>query len=303
MKNPVSCFLLIMRGILPIIQSSRFVAGYVNPYTNDVEISVSQFTDPIGDVPLESDITMDMNLNYKSLHWIIGLGNDTEPAMSESYTYNISQSHSEPIQADESEINKMNIFQWTLGAFYHPNDFQQVGMPRIPYWPTSLYPKKVVHDKTEVKFVSDTNIADEIALSFGPCYPPTDLSEMKNWSPTNPQILKDRFEKSSKMKPLEYTSGTARKESVENSKTAKYCSNSTSDMDISNDDVMEDERLQQIQAENNAGMCRPGFLIVGAGKSGSSSLYQYLLQHPRVAPARQKQIGFFKVSFDIFEQS
>jgi hypothetical protein len=44
------------------------------------------------------------------------------------------------------------------------------------------------------------------------------------------------------------------------------------------------------------GGCRPGFLIIGAGKCGTSSLYHYLTGHPRVLPALEKQIHYFKVS-------
>jgi hypothetical protein len=44
------------------------------------------------------------------------------------------------------------------------------------------------------------------------------------------------------------------------------------------------------------GLCRPGFLIIGAGKCGTSSLYHYLTGHPRVLPAIAKQIHYFKVS-------
>ena len=43
------------------------------------------------------------------------------------------------------------------------------------------------------------------------------------------------------------------------------------------------------------GRCRPGFLIIGAGKCGTSSLYHYLNGHPRVVPALEKQIHYFKV--------
>lgn len=42
------------------------------------------------------------------------------------------------------------------------------------------------------------------------------------------------------------------------------------------------------------GGCRPGFLIIGAGKCGTSSLYHYLIGHPQVLPAKTKQIHFFK---------
>jgi|EP01043_Picozoa_sp_COSAG02_P015076 hypothetical protein len=39
--------------------------------------------------------------------------------------------------------------------------------------------------------------------------------------------------------------------------------------------------------------CKPSFLIIGAGKSGTSSLYYYLAAHPAVHPAVQKQLQFF----------
>merc|ERR1719203_1628053 len=41
------------------------------------------------------------------------------------------------------------------------------------------------------------------------------------------------------------------------------------------------------------GLCRPGFLIIGQGKCGTSSLYHYLAGHPRVLPAKKKQIHYF----------
>jgi len=44
-----------------------------------------------------------------------------------------------------------------------------------------------------------------------------------------------------------------------------------------------------------AGYCKPGFLIIGAGKCGTSSLYHYIVDHPRVLPASEKQIHYFKV--------
>jgi hypothetical protein len=46
------------------------------------------------------------------------------------------------------------------------------------------------------------------------------------------------------------------------------------------------------------GMCRPGFIIIGAGKCGTSSLYHYLTGHPRILPAYSKQIHYFVVSID-----
>lgn len=41
------------------------------------------------------------------------------------------------------------------------------------------------------------------------------------------------------------------------------------------------------------GACLPSFLIIGAGKCGTSSLYYYLVDHPQVHAARAKQVQFF----------
>lgn len=41
----------------------------------------------------------------------------------------------------------------------------------------------------------------------------------------------------------------------------------------------------------------PSFLIIGAAKSGTSSLYEYLVQHPCCIPAFKKEIHFFDLNF------
>jgi hypothetical protein len=41
-------------------------------------------------------------------------------------------------------------------------------------------------------------------------------------------------------------------------------------------------------------MCRPSFVIIGAGKTGTSSLYQYLVGHPKVLPAKNKQVDYYR---------
>jgi hypothetical protein len=48
------------------------------------------------------------------------------------------------------------------------------------------------------------------------------------------------------------------------------------------------------RSPNLANFCRPGFLIIGGGKCGTSSLYHYLVGHPRVLAASQKQVHYFK---------
>jgi hypothetical protein len=41
----------------------------------------------------------------------------------------------------------------------------------------------------------------------------------------------------------------------------------------------------------------PDFLVIGAQRAGTTSLYRYLLQHPDVAPARVKEVHFFDDAF------
>ena len=48
-----------------------------------------------------------------------------------------------------------------------------------------------------------------------------------------------------------------------------------------------------------SGLCRPSYLIVGAGKAGTSSMYYYLNDHPDVLPALRKQTHFWK--YDVEE--
>ena len=43
----------------------------------------------------------------------------------------------------------------------------------------------------------------------------------------------------------------------------------------------------------------PGFLVIGAGRSATSSLYRYLLAHPQVVGARQKQLQFWGAAFAV----
>ena len=41
----------------------------------------------------------------------------------------------------------------------------------------------------------------------------------------------------------------------------------------------------------------PHFLIIGAQKCGTTSLYNYLIQHPQVCAASQKELHFLIFTF------
>lgn len=45
--------------------------------------------------------------------------------------------------------------------------------------------------------------------------------------------------------------------------------------------------------------CRPDFLIIGAQKCGTTSLYHYLSGHPAVLPAKKKETHFFDSQFHL----
>lgn len=43
--------------------------------------------------------------------------------------------------------------------------------------------------------------------------------------------------------------------------------------------------------------CLPTYIVLGAGKTGTSSLYGYLSGHPSILPAVQKQVHYYKYSY------
>lgn len=44
-------------------------------------------------------------------------------------------------------------------------------------------------------------------------------------------------------------------------------------------------------------MSQPSFLIIGSQKAGTTSLYQYLCQHPKILEAKKKEVNFFGDQF------
>lgn len=47
------------------------------------------------------------------------------------------------------------------------------------------------------------------------------------------------------------------------------------------------------EKEKLLGSRKPDFIVIGSAKSGTTSLYQYLIQHPQILPAITKEIAFF----------
>ena len=55
---------------------------------------------------------------------------------------------------------------------------------------------------------------------------------------------------------------------------------------------------KSLNLSNQEYLSQPNFLIIGAEKCGTSSLYQYIIEHPRVLGAIEKEIHFFTYNFD-----
>ena len=45
----------------------------------------------------------------------------------------------------------------------------------------------------------------------------------------------------------------------------------------------------------------PDFVIIGAQKSGTTSLYDFIIQHPSIAPASNKEIHYFSIKYKLGE--
>ncbi|KAG7349344.1 sulfotransferase [Nitzschia inconspicua] len=113
------------------------------------------------------------------------------------------------------------------------------------------------------------------SLSWGPCLPP--LTPIKQWE--------DR---------RNYTT-SVNTESTEDFDYLRpiFQQHPPTSIHSAVDQSRKDYKSRQQQLQRGGG-CRPGFLIIGAGKCGTSSLYHYLVGHPRVLPAFEKQIHYFK---------
>ena len=46
----------------------------------------------------------------------------------------------------------------------------------------------------------------------------------------------------------------------------------------------------------------PDFVIIGAQKSGTTSLYNFIIKHPTIAPASRKELHYFSIYYDLGER-
>ena len=143
------------------------------------------------------------------------------------------------------------------GGVYGTNDFVNEKGQTPPYW----------HD---IPLSSSSKVGDELVQQqtegilphWGPCYKPQRV----------------------KLKSIQWKSEMKKNRNITSEKQIRYPDRTHDTRHASRND----------KRGNVHGLCRPGFLIIGAGKCGTSSLYHYLVGHPRVLPAKTKQIHYFK---------
>ena len=157
-----------------------------------------------------------------------------------------------------------------MGVYEEPVDFQNA-QGQIPTgWEDPAHSDDDVEEQEERRSGTTTT-----TMTWGPCHQTLSQTTAASWT------WHDR-----RRQPSRNTSSTTTND-AQRSFSPEYYQNAD----------VHDFRYPKTTlpgAEKDEGYCRPGFLIIGAGKCGTSSLYHYLVGHPRVIPALEKQLHYFK---------
>lgn len=179
-----------------------------------------------------------------------------------------------------------------VDAPYDLDDFQyqKSGKTRtLVYWEEIVSAiEEFQHVVNNVSIVAPS--PNETNISTIPSIITAPWSNLSTWGPCYPRALptdqRHRLLRKSKPKPVNRNWTSIVQSNLQ------YINN--------NDDVDDTATISYPQyqkeyfvEESLGGYCRPGFLIIGQGKCGTSSLYHYLTGHPRVLPAIEKQIHYF----------
>ena len=179
---------------------------------------------------------------------------------------------------------------------YDPTDFQYLGKSgrnrTLTYWEevvAAIESSSNSLSRADIPLGSNNNNQEHMwsnITTWGPCFPR--LMEMNGSTPPNNN------------RHLRWSNKKNTKQSGRNNNL-----NNWTYIVQSNSDLITDEKsilyptykrnynIPSSVPEPLGGMCRPGFLIIGQGKCGTSSLYHYLTGHNRILPASEKQIHYF----------
>ena len=197
--------------------------------------------------------------------------NNPKPESKDLYEWNI-QNDVNVVTADEGKLDlHPNIpVELMNSKVYSVSDFRNSDGRYAPYWFESQNNDSENDEGRE-------DISAENRISWGPCFPPPSDSPIQ-WADVLQESTAEDQEQRTSHHSLAPTASAVKSDEDEFPQPKECYLHTDAALD---------------------GMCRPGFLIIGAGKCGTSSLYHYLVEHPRVYAARQKQIGFFKVCLSI----
>ncbi len=182
---------------------------------------------------------------------------------------------------------------------YDPTDFQyqnKAGMKHtLTYWEEVVAAIEEFQENTNIE---ETGNRREESSHDSPIVTP--WTNMMSWGPCFPRALSMTDDTSRRLKK------TKKKQLI--SRNWTYIVENNQDIDTNDETIIDYPTYRHSYSKTEedylGGLCRPGFLIIGQGKCGTSSLYQYLTGHERVLPAVQKQIHYFifnvnKVSFEL----
>ena len=216
-------------------------------------------------------------------------------------SFSINRNHSYPLEYPPFPAKALlgitvNTTTTTTAVYdspYNPSDFQyqnEVGMKRtLIYWEDVV---AAIEESQEENTINNVDVKDyeEPSNESSSIVVTTPWTNITSWGPCFPRALRDDNNVRSLLKKK-------RKKKQPISRNWTYIVQNNAD--IATDDETNinyptyQRRYSNTEEEYLGGLCRPGYLIIGQGKCGTSSLYHYLTGHDRVLPAVQKQIHYF----------
>ena len=207
-----------------------------------------------------------------------------------------SKAHSQQVEVTPSPM------EMDVEPPYDPTDFQYEKFGRnrtLLYWEEVV---AAIEQTQSIREEVETEAAASIEYESSPFMNEsiTELwANMSLWGPCYPHVLPPAEDYGNRMlRSVQHGSQQAGR-----GRNWTYIVQSNADQITDEDSIVypnyrpayhRSSKSGMAEMESLGGMCRPGFLIIGQGKCGTSSLYKYLTGHPRILPAREKQIHYFR---------
>lgn len=192
-------------------------------------------------------------------------------------------------------VNSTDIEDANIDPPYNPSDFyyqNEAGRNRtLTYWEEVVAAIEEFQENYTNNEVDDSLYQNEEDEEDNSSVVATPWKNISSWGPCFPRIEPRTDDKQVR--------SLLRKKTKPKSLVSKNWSYIVKNIDIDTNDETSIQYPTYRKSYSNGkeeylgGLCRPGFLIIGQGKCGTSSLYKYLTGHDRVMPAVKKQIHYF----------